>query len=878
MRGGGCGMENVELAKSVGLPEGDLFHVLTGAVPGFVWVCDRTGRVVYANAFWSEFSGLSQSQWLGFGWLKAIHPEDIPLLEKAWNDAHAQDLDSYRIKARCLDHQGMYRWQKIAMRRAPMSGGFWMGCGVDIDDMVRAKAKDDLQLGILEAVATAAPLNHVLELLCQYGEFRLPDARCSILLIDEEKGVFAGGVGPNLPPIFTQNVIGKPTAEGVGACGTAAFRGEDVIVTDIATHPYYADLTDVVLPHGVRACWSRPIKGSAGQRLATFGFYYDETRAPTAEEMSRIDGITHIASMAIERGTMMAALRESEEHYRHTVELNPLIPWTSDPAGRIHTVSSKWTELTGLSADKMLNKGWLSAMHPDDVERVLADWRETFKTVKPSDLQYRVRFKDGQYRWLRARAFPRFNEKGEVVNWYGTLEDVHQHRLTQDKLRRAAYEDELTRLNNRRRFGLDLAEALVADEMSHAVGLIVLDLDDFKQVNDRFGHAAGDAVLRLFAHHLRRLLQPGEKAARLGGDEFAVIVPNAVDQGTLLQRATAITSGIDRQLRKSVKARNCHASAGAAISEAGDTGEELLRKADLALYQAKSGHRGGARLYSPEIRRESERRSDEIDLALKALHAGWLVPHYQPKVALSTGRMVGLEALIRVDHPDEGLLPPSRIMAALDHPRLGGKIGQRLISKVIADMGRLRAQGVELGHVAVNLAAENLCDEAFPTWLTRQLSKASIPAEMIKLEITERVLLDELADTAACALQKLRDRGIRVSLDDFGTGYASLTHLQRFPVDEIKIDRSFMQGLTLDSSNAAIVKAMINLGRNLGLDVVAEGVEAPTQALLLRSWGCNIAQGFLYARPMPADGIADFLDQLTREETAATPPPLSNYA
>jgi len=871
-------MENVELAKSVGLPEGDLFHVLTGAVPGFVWVCDRSGRVVYANSFWSEFSGLTQSEWLGFGWLKAIHPEDIPVLEAGWNDAHAQEASSYRVRARCRDRNGAYRWQKIAMQRAPMSGGFWMGCGVDIDDMVVAKSKDDLQLGILEAVATAAPLDRILALLCEYGEFRLAGARCSILLIDENQGVFTGGVGPSLPPVFTEHVVGKSIGHGQGACGTAAYLGEDVIVSDIANHSHYEGIAQAVLPHGVRACWSRPILGSKGQRLATFGFYYDEIRAPTAEEMSRIDGITHIASMAIERGTMMAALRESEEHYRHTVELNPLIPWTSDPVGRIHTVSSKWTEMTGLSADTMLNKGWLSAMHPDDVERVLADWRETFKTVKPSDLQYRVRFKDGQYRWVRARAFPRFNEKGEVVNWYGTLEDVHQHRLNQDRLRRAAYEDELTRLNNRRCFEIDLAEALKVERPSGAVGLIVFDLDDFKQVNDRFGHAAGDAVLRLFAHHLRRLLQTGEKGARLGGDEFAVIIPHAEDEDVVLQRADAITSGIDRQLRKNIKARNCNASAGAAISIAGDTTEELLRKADLALYQAKLGHRGGARLYSPDIRRETERRSDEIELARKALHAGWLAPHYQPKVALTTGRMVGLEALIRVDHPDEGLLPPSRIMAALDHPRLGGKIGQRLISKVIADMGRLRAQSVELGHVAVNLAAENLCDEAFPTWLTRQMAKASIPAEMIKLEITERVLLDELAETAACALQKLRDRGIRVSLDDFGTGYASLTHLQRFPVDEIKIDRSFMQGLTLDSSNAAIVKAMINLGRNLGLEVVAEGVEAPTQVLLLRSWGCNIAQGFLYARPMPADGIAGFVDELSRGDVAPIAQPVANFA
>ena len=204
-------------------------------------------------------------------------------------------------------------------------------------------------------------------------------------------------------------------------------------------------------------------------------------------------------------------------------------------------------------------------------------------------------------------------------------------------------------------------------------------------------------------------------------------------------------------------------------------------------------------------------------------------------------------------------------MSALDHPRLGGKIGQRLISKVIADIARLRAQGVALGHVAVNLSSENVNDNTFPDWLMKQLAKANLPPEMIKLEITERVLLDELAENAANALAQLRGNGMRVSLDDFGTGYASLTHLQRFPVDEIKIDQSFICGLAIDSSNAAIVKAMINLGHNLGMDVVAEGVEITTQALLLRNWGCNIAQGFLYARPMPVDDIAAFAAGLASE-------------
>lgn len=869
-------MKNVQLAESMGLPAGDLFDVLTSAVPGFVWVSSSDGRIIYANAPWSEFSGLSTEQWRGFGWVKAVHPEDVSILEGAWSRAHAEGTDSYDVQLRCRHHSGVYRWQKIAMRRSPIAGGFWIGCGVDIDDMVQAKRKDELQLKMLETVASGGGLDTILDMLCEYAEFRLPGARCAILLIDERTGTFRGGVTRSLPACFTEGVSGKAYGPGAGSCGTAAFEKKDVVVTDIATHPYWEGLRDIVLPHGVRACWSRPIIGADGRVLATFGFYFDEQRAPSAEEMSRMDGITHIATMSIERTRMVEALRENEEHYRHTVELNPQIPWIADPRGRIVSVSTKWNHTTGLGPKQSLNEGWLAALHPDDIEPTLASWQSCIREGRDFDVEYRIRVEAGDYRWMRARAFPRLDENGTIVRWYGTLEDVHQHRLTQDKLRRAAYEDELTRLNNRRRFEIDLGQALDQPPSCGTVGLIVLDLDDFKQVNDRFGHAAGDAVLRLFAHHLRRQLAPGETAARLGGDEFAIILPDARNEERLLQRASLITAGIDRQLRKSAKARNCNASAGCALAEAGEKAEELQRKADLALYQAKAGNRGGARLFSLAIGQENDRKACEIELARKAQHAGWILPHYQPKIALGSGMMVGLEALIRIDHPDEGLLPPSRIMSALDHPRLGGKIGQRLISKVIADMARLRAAGVEIGHVAVNLSGENLCDEAFPAWLMRQMAKASLPPGMMKLEITERVLLDELADSAACALARLRRKGIRISLDDFGTGYASLTHLQRFPVDEIKIDRSFIDGLAVDSSNAAIVKAMINLGRNLGMDVVAEGVETTTQALLLRSWGCDVAQGFLYSRPMAADSIPGFVKGLG--SSPASPLPLALVA
>jgi diguanylate cyclase (GGDEF)-like protein/PAS domain S-box-containing protein len=642
-------MDRRKLAISPDAPGDDLFNGLTNAVPGFVWLTDDRGKVEFVNESWCDFTGLSSEESLGDGWLRAIHEDDVPEFRRVWRQARSEQLDSYELTTRCRRHDGAYRWHMVSVRRAPgIDGGHWIGCSVDIHEHVHSQNKDAFQLRILERVAAGAELDDILALLCEYAEAQLPASRCSIILVDPARGVFTKGVAPSLPQEMVSAIEGVAYGPGLGSCGTAAFEKRDVIVSDIANDPLWENRGGVALSHGMRACWSRPVLSTDGRVLATFAFYFPEIRSPTPDEMRRMEGITHIASMSIERGNILEALKESEEHYRHTVELNPQIPWTADAHGRFLTVSSKWAAETGLSVNEALNSGWLSVLHPDDVQPTLQHWDERLVSGEPVDVQYRIRLKNGTYRWMRARAAARRDRTGNILRWYGTLEDVHEHRLATDQLRKAAYEDELTKLPNRRSFETRLHEVLkAAAARGDAVGLVILDLDDFKQINDRFGHAAGDAVLRLFAHNLRKQARPEEFAARLGGDEFALIVPKVEGEDFIVRRAGMLTAAIDKQLKKNVKAKNSHASAGCAISVRGESAEELLKKADLALYDSKSAQRGAVRLFTPAIRAEHIGRTEQIELARKALQSGWIVPHYQPKVSLANGSIVGLEALIR---------------------------------------------------------------------------------------------------------------------------------------------------------------------------------------------------------------------------------------
>ncbi|MFC4173438.1 putative bifunctional diguanylate cyclase/phosphodiesterase [Microvirga sp. GCM10011540] len=551
------------------------------------------------------------------------------------------------------------------------------------------------------------------------------------------------------------------------------------------------------------------------------------------------------------------ARRESEEHYRYSVELNPQIPWTADPQGFILDVSHRWCDLMGMSVEQALGQGWIRALHPDDVPFTTEQWSKALTTRRPVDVEYRLRLTNGSYRWFRARAAPRFGENGAVLRWYGTVEDIHDKKVAEERLQWAAHHDDLTGLPNRRLFRQCLQQALEQATSSQAtVGLLMMDLDNLKTINDRFGHDVGDALLREFAERLRSLVRTTDAVARLGGDEFAIILNDVPGEDYVAATASSVLTRMQEPLRYNGRTLDCRTSIGGAIAAGPVVGtEELQKQADLALYHCKANGRGTFRMFAPDMREEAQKTASALEVARNVVTSDWIVPFYQPKVDLVSGKLDGFEALLRWRHPRTGIHTPATIAPAFDDTELGRAIGARMLSCVVKDVRGWLDAGLEVGRIAINASTAEFRNGGYAERMLEELARAGVPTACLEVEVTESVFLGRSAEFVERALQALSGAGVTIALDDFGTGYASLTHLKQFPVDVIKLDHSFIRNMETDASDAAIVQAMLSLSQSLGIRVVAEGVETPTQASLLREQGCNLGQGHHFGRPMPAKDI-----------------------
>jgi diguanylate cyclase (GGDEF)-like protein len=437
--------------------------------------------------------------------------------------------------------------------------------------------------------------------------------------------------------------------------------------------------------------------------------------------------------------------------------------------------------------------------------------------------------------------------EGALVVENAELRAVERLRLRQ--LAIEAHNDPLTGLANRRRFTEELERTAYATP-SRSCAVLMIDLDRFKEVNDSFGHSVGDELLRLVGPRLQQPLGPGDLLARMGGDEFAVLLPDA-DR----TRAQEVAEGIGAALRDPfvLDGMPLHVDASIGIALCPDHGRDrslLLARADTAMYVAKRA-REGHQVWSPDGTTDSRDRLRTLEQLREALETDQLVPHYQPQLDLRTGRITGVEALVRWEHPDRGLLTPDAFLPLAEQAGLMRRLALGVLERSLRDLRCWRAAGHDL-TVAVNLSVSNLQDVALPEQVAMLLDATGVPAGALTLEITEDVLMADAARSSQ-VLAGLRALGVRLSIDDYGTGYSSLSYLRALPVNELKVDRSFVGHLTSDPRAAAIVRSTLQLGRDLDMTIVVEGVDDAGVLAALREWGCDIAQGYLVGRPMPAD-------------------------
>lgn len=543
------------------------------------------------------------------------------------------------------------------------------------------------------------------------------------------------------------------------------------------------------------------------------------------------------------------AIRVSEERLRLALQASRMVAWELDLETEWVDRSENSLALLGISSGPSAD--FVDRVHPDDRWRV-ERFRHAVMAEGSGATEVRYFSPGGAQTWIALRA-----ERKDGNRLIGLSFDIADRKAAEEAIWRTANHDPLTGLANRALFQVRLDEALRnAGASGTGVGLLLLDLDDFKDVNDTLGHAVGDLLLQEAAHRLNSFIGEGDTVARFGGDEFAIILADisSGNQATIL--ATEIVKALSAPFQHEGRALCTTVSIGlATYPEHHRDPIELLKDADIALYRAKEQGRSQAVVYTSAARETMEHRVTIAHDVREGLAARQFIPFYQPKVSLATGRIVGFEALARWKHPTKGLVTPDYFGSMFAEPAISIALGEQMIRHVAADIRSWLDQGIECGRVAVNLSSADISDPTLAERIIRILEDVAVPSAHFEVEVTETAFLGRRTATASSILNTLHEVGISIALDDFGTGFASLLHLKQFPVDHIKIDQSFVRNLISDDSDAAIVAAIVSLGHAMGMHTTAEGVESAEQAARLFKAGCDSAQGYLYARPLPGDTV-----------------------
>ena len=439
----------------------------------------------------------------------------------------------------------------------------------------------------------------------------------------------------------------------------------------------------------------------------------------------------------------------------------------------------------------------------------------------------------------------------------GTAIDVSERRRLQDELAYQALHDPLTGLPNRRGF-VEHVESVLSASQGRSAALVFIDLDDFKELNDRVGHGAGDQALRVVAERLRAALRDGDVVARIGGDEFVAAIVDVADADAALEIAGRLLDAVCEPLAVEGARTQLSGSIGVAMAQPGIGAEVLLRSADAAMYEAKDSGKNRIALFDDTLRERARSRRASAERLRAAVAAGQIHAHFQPQTCLRTGALVGFEALARWEGDADEFEGSATFLDAAEEGGVVADIDRLVLEETIDVLARFRAERPDLSiRVSANVSGELLADPSFPELVLELLAKRSVPAELLCVEVVESALGD--TDAVARNLARLEGLGVEVSIDDFGTGYSSLSRIQQFHVDELKIDRSFVAGLGADEERDAIVSAIIGLAEALGLRTIAEGVETDEQAALLRDLGVDVGQGFRWSPAVGADAAAELV-------------------
>lgn len=568
------------------------------------------------------------------------------------------------------------------------------------------------------------------------------------------------------------------------------------------------------------------------------------------------------------------ALTASENRFRSLAKNSPTGIFEMDTSGSFTYVNEKWQELTGLK-EHINHKDYRRFVSSKYASLYDAAFERVQETGKSHVAEYRFlpAHSDEDRIFLEYITPVRDKSEGnpEISGFIGSLLDISELKNAQVELERLAFYDPLTNLPNRRFFMDHLKHVLPASRTDESsIAIMMLDLDNFKKVNDTLGHAAGDKLLSVLAERMRGLISQQDVICRMGGDEFLILVQNINIRSSIMQVADRILKALEKPINLQKQVIEMTASIGiATYPEDANTAEGLIRNADLALYLSKDSGRNRVSFFSKKLEtliQEKVRLERKMRNAIKSEAFTFFI---QPQWSFHTQQVTSAEVLLRWFDEDDGNIPPDQFIPLAEETGLIIDIGEWLLKRVIQwiseNQNNIETLGIE--SIAINLSARQFFSQNLATTIDELLEEYNLPPKMIELELTESAVMED-SELAVEIMNRLKSIGCKISIDDFGTGYSSLSYLKKFPIDGVKIDRSFISDIPNDTNDMAISSAVIAMGHNLGLSVIAEGVETEEQLSFLLERGCDYAQGYYIARPMPFEDFTDSIAELNKNPDA----------
>ena len=808
------------------------------------------GHITTVNPAFCELVGFSDTELRNLSLIDITYPEDVPYLQQAMFRMLAGQEEGTRNEARYTRKDGEPVWVDVTTRlvRGPDTNPLYLQTvAVDIRDRKRAEVLQAARFAVTQALVTspgwekAAP--GVLEGLCRTLDWELAE----YWEVDAEREAMHFVTSWKRPGRDTSSYEATASQtsykRGEGLAGRVWETGTPVSVPDVASDD--SPRSAAAVAAGLKGIVGFPVR--SGRRVV--GMIALHTWAPRDLDEGLLAVMNDVGSQIgefVERKRAEVALQESEKRMRSVLDNVSDGLATIEQTGIIESANPAVVKLFGYSEQDLVGQ---------QADVLIAT---THRSAFINYLERRLKLDipvSGAHETMGKRKngslFPlefvvSSMQIGSRHLFIATLRDISERKAHTDALEYQALHDALTGLPNRSLFGDRLRQALLAARRNQKMfGVLLLDLDRFKDINDALGHDRGDSLLQEVTARLRGVLRATDTIARLGGDEFAVLTIDAKHPDDVVATARKILGALEGPFAIADQMVETGASIGIAMYPVhGDDPSTLLRRADVAMYVAKRSG-GGYAVYAPEQEAQTLRRSGLAGELRRSIPQGELVLHYQPQVTLATGAIHSVEALVRWNHPREGLMPPDRFIPMAEETGIIHPLTAWVLDSALAQLVKWLEEGLDVS-VSLNVSPRNIEDHSLEEMVARALGTFKVEPQRLTLEITEGVAM---AAAAAKALHRLNEMGVRLALDDFGTGYSSLLYLMRLPVNEIKIDRSFVSALASDPDSGAIVRSAVGLGHNLGLRVVAEGLQDRAAEAVLIEAGCDAAQGFLVGRP-----------------------------